>query len=85
MALGLALFTVGARPIPASEVALISLLEVVLGPLWVWIALSEQPPALTIVGGAIIVLAVLPLVTQRAEAERASPRLAYQSPTLPSG
>ena len=44
MALGLALFTAGARLIPASEAALISLLEVVLGPLWVWIAFSEQPP-----------------------------------------
>jgi len=42
MALCLALLTVGARLIPASEVALITLLEVVLGPLWVWLALSES-------------------------------------------
>ena len=64
MALGLALFTAGARLIPASEVALISLLEVVLGPLWVFIAIAEQPPVLTLVGGGIIIVAVLLLVTQ---------------------
>ena len=85
MALGLALFTAGARLIPASEVALIALLEVVLGPLWVWIVLSEQPPPLTLVGGGIIILSVLLLVTQRAEEEVVAPGVpAYQSPTLPS-
>lgn len=68
IALGLALFTVGARLIPASEVALISLLEIVLGPLWVWIVLSEQPPLLTILGGGVIVLAVLLLATRSAHA-----------------
>ena len=58
IALGLVLFTIGARLLPATEVALISLLEIVLGPLWVWIFLSEQPPALSLVGGGVIVLAV---------------------------
>ena len=43
MGLGLAFLTIGARLIPAAEVALITLLEVVLGPLWVWIAFSERP------------------------------------------
>ncbi len=75
MALGLALFTAGARLIPATEVALISLLEVVLGPLWVWIALSEQPPALTLVGGGLIIAAVLILVTQAAEPREVSRKL----------
>jgi drug/metabolite transporter (DMT)-like permease len=75
MALGLALFTAGARLIPASEAALISLLEVVLGPLWVWIALSEQPPLLTLVGGGVIILAVLLLATQSTERRELSRRL----------
>jgi drug/metabolite transporter (DMT)-like permease len=57
--LGLILLSVGARLIPAAEVALITLLEVVLGPLWVWIALSEQPSTATLVGGAIVLGAVL--------------------------
>jgi drug/metabolite transporter (DMT)-like permease len=59
MGLGLAFLTVGARLIPAVEVALITLLEIVLGPLWVWIALSETPSSMALVGGTIVVLAVL--------------------------
>jgi drug/metabolite transporter (DMT)-like permease len=57
--LGLALLTIGARLIPAAQVALISLLEVVLGPLWVWIAVSERPGTATLVGGAVVVAAIL--------------------------
>ena len=56
--LGLVLLTIGARLIPAAEVALITLLEIVLGPLWVWIFLSEQPGAATIAGGVIVLGAV---------------------------
>src|SRR5579884_3635008 len=56
--LGLVFFTIGGRLIPAAEVALITLLEVVLGPLWVWIFRSEQPGAATLVGGAIVLGAV---------------------------
>jgi drug/metabolite transporter (DMT)-like permease len=57
--LGLIFLTIGARLIPAAEVALITLLEIVLGPLWVWLALSEQPGATTLVGGGIVLAAVL--------------------------
>ncbi len=57
--LGLAFLTVGARLIPAAEVALITLLEVVLGPLWVWLALSERPSTTTLLGGAVVVSAVV--------------------------
>jgi drug/metabolite transporter (DMT)-like permease len=59
IALGLILFTAGARLIPAAQAGLISLLEVVLGPLWVWLIYSEKPDALTLVGGSVIVAAVL--------------------------
>jgi drug/metabolite transporter (DMT)-like permease len=57
--LGFALLTVGARLIPAAQVGLITLLEVVLGPLWVWLALDEQPSTLTLVGGAIVIAAIV--------------------------
>jgi drug/metabolite transporter (DMT)-like permease len=57
--LGLIFLTIGARLIPAAEVALITLLEIVLGPLWVWIALGEQPSATTLAGGAIVLAAVV--------------------------
>jgi drug/metabolite transporter (DMT)-like permease len=56
--LGLVLLTIGGRLIPAAEVALITLLEVVLGPLWVWAFLSEQPSAATLAGGAVVLAAV---------------------------
>ncbi|HET6551336.1 MAG TPA: DMT family transporter [Solirubrobacter sp.] len=57
--LGFALLTVGARLIPAAQVGLITLLEVVLGPVWVWLALDERPSTLTLVGGAIVVVAIV--------------------------
>jgi drug/metabolite transporter (DMT)-like permease len=57
--LGLVLLTLGARLIPAAQVALITLLEVVLGPLWVWLAVGEKPTTATLVGGAIVVVAVV--------------------------
>jgi RarD protein len=57
--LGLILFTIGARLIPAAQVALISLIEVVLGPMWVWLAIGERPGAATFIGGAIVVAAVI--------------------------
>ena len=57
--LGFALLTVGARLIPAAQVGLITLLEVVLGPLWVWLALDERPSALTLVGGGIVIVAIV--------------------------
>jgi drug/metabolite transporter (DMT)-like permease len=57
--LGFALLTVGARLIPAAQVGLITLLEVVLGPLWVWLALNERPTTLTLVGGAIVIVAIV--------------------------
>ena len=48
--LGFIFLTIGARLIPAGEVALITLLEIVLGPLWVWLFLSEGPSAATFTG-----------------------------------
>jgi drug/metabolite transporter (DMT)-like permease len=65
MGLGLAFLTAGARLLPASEVALITLLEVVLGPLWVWISVSETPVVPTLVGGAVVIAAVLLQTTDR--------------------
>jgi drug/metabolite transporter (DMT)-like permease len=76
--LGLAFLTMAARLIPAAEVALISLLEVVLGPLWVWLALSERPSTATLVGGVVVIAAV---VLQAAPAARGyQPRRSRSSP-----
>ena len=57
--LGLIFLSIGARLIPAAEVALITLLEIVLGPLWVWLALGEHPGTTTLIGGAIVLGAVV--------------------------
>jgi drug/metabolite transporter (DMT)-like permease len=59
MGVGLALLTVGARLIPPAQVAVISLLEIVLGPLWVWLAYQERPTAATVAGGVVVVAAVV--------------------------
>jgi drug/metabolite transporter (DMT)-like permease len=55
---GLVLFTLGARHVPVAELTLLSLTELALAPLWVWLALGEVPSAYTLAGGAIIVLAI---------------------------
>ncbi|MBV8449867.1 MAG: EamA family transporter [Hyphomicrobiales bacterium] len=57
-ALGLALFTVGARLLPAIETALIGSLDAPLAPLWVWFAFKETPSRSTLVGGLLVFVAV---------------------------
>jgi drug/metabolite transporter (DMT)-like permease len=56
---GLLLFTAGARLIPVAEASLIAVLESVLGPLWVWLAVGERPGTLSLVGGAVILSALI--------------------------
>jgi drug/metabolite transporter (DMT)-like permease len=57
--LGFVFLTIGGRLIPAGEVALITLLEIVLGPLWVWLILAERPASATLLGGGVVLAAVL--------------------------
>ena len=68
----MAFLTIGARLIPAAEVALITLLEVVLAPLWVWLTISERPAPAAIVGGAVVIFSVVLQTTQRTRAPVAS-------------
>jgi drug/metabolite transporter (DMT)-like permease len=77
MGLGLAFLTIGARLIPPAQVALISLLEVVLGPIWVWLAYDERPSAATLVGGAVVVAAVLVQAVGPVPAGRRAPSEAH--------
>jgi drug/metabolite transporter (DMT)-like permease len=71
--LGLIFLTIGARLIPAAEVALITLLEIVLGPIWVWLARGERPSATTLAGGAIVLGAVVFQAVAAPQAEPATP------------
>lgn len=79
MGVGLALLTVGARLLPPAEVALLSLLEVVLGPLWVWLAYSERPSTTTLVGGVVVTAGVVMQATASEE-----PLLGPERVTVPA-
>ena len=52
------LVTIAPRFIPAEEVNLFFLLETIIGPLWVWMIIKEQPSIETIQGGLIIILTI---------------------------
>lgn len=56
--LALTLFLAGARYAPAAEVALLSLVETVVGPIWAWVILSDAPDSRALIGGALVVGAV---------------------------
>lgn len=52
------LLILGPRYLPAPEVSMITLLEVILGPLLVWAVIGENPGSLTLIGGSVIVVTV---------------------------
>ena len=56
--LGLAVFTIGSKVVPAAELALLSMTEVLLGPLWVWLFIGETVSLYTLIGGSILMLAL---------------------------
>ena len=58
VAIPFVLVTIAPRFITAAEVNLFFLLETIIGPIWVWFVINEQPSAETIVGGAIIVITI---------------------------
>ncbi len=53
------LIILGPRYLPAPEVSLMLLLETVLGPIWVWLVVAEEPGRMTLAGGAIVVAALV--------------------------
>ena len=55
---GLVLYIMGSRVVPAGELALLSMSEVVLAPLWVWLFLSETVSLFTLVGGVLLLAAL---------------------------
>lgn len=58
LGLGLALFATGARLIPAALAALMGTFEPVLGPIWAWLVHGEIPSSRTLIGGAIVMVAL---------------------------
>jgi drug/metabolite transporter (DMT)-like permease len=55
LAAGLLLYMAALRRIPAARAALLGLLELVLGPIWVWLVDGERPGTLTLIGGAVVI------------------------------
>jgi len=58
LSLGMILFTRASRTVPAAQLALLALIEPMLGPLWVWLVVAEVPAAATVIGGGVILSAV---------------------------
>jgi drug/metabolite transporter (DMT)-like permease len=58
VAIPFVLVTIAPRFIPAAEVNLFFLLETIIGPIWVWLIIKEQPSLETIQGGAVIIITI---------------------------
>ncbi|MFN7269818.1 MAG: DMT family transporter [Cereibacter sp.] len=58
LATGMALYTLGSRVVPAAELTLLSMVEVLLAPVWVWLVLGETASAGTFLGGGILLVAI---------------------------
>ena len=58
LALGMALYTLGSRVVPAAELTLLSMAEVLLAPVWVWLVLGETAGGSTLTGGALVLGAI---------------------------
>ena len=57
--IGLPLFNLGHRSVPTAQISLLNMTEVVLAPVWVWIWPGEAPAGATLVGGALVIGAVI--------------------------
>ena len=57
--LGFIFITIGARKTPSALVGIIMLTEAILGPLWAWVFINENPPIVVLFGGSIVLFAVV--------------------------
>jgi len=55
---GLTIYTIGSKSVPAAELTLLSMTEVVLGPFWVWIVLGDVAGLYTLLGGTVLLAAI---------------------------
>ena len=58
VAIPFVLVTIAPRFIPAAEVNLFFLLETIIGPIWVWLVIKEQPSVETLLGGVVIIITI---------------------------
>ncbi len=71
MGLAMVLFIAGSKHVPAAELTLLTMLEVILSPIWVWLLFNEHPGYWTLIGGSIIMLGVF---IQAVGAKRSKPK-----------
>jgi drug/metabolite transporter (DMT)-like permease len=72
LALGLTLFVVGSRVLPSGQATLIGTLETPLMPFWVWLAFQEIPASRALVGGALVMGAVIADIVSDSRAQKPS-------------
>jgi len=58
---GFMLYTMAARYVTAAELSLLGLVEVIIGPIWVWLLFNEMPAIYTVIGGIFVLSAVVGL------------------------
>lgn len=56
---GMILYTLGSRVVPSAELTLLSNTEVLLAPFWVWLILHETASPATLLGGSVVLAAIL--------------------------
>ena len=56
---GFIFITIGAKSTPSALVGIIMLSEAVFGPFWAWLIINESPPISVLIGGSIVIFAVL--------------------------
>lgn len=72
VALGLTLFMLGSRLLPSGQATLIATLETPLMPFWVWLAFQEVPSSRALLGGALVMGAVIADIVSDTRAQRQS-------------
>ena len=71
---GVVMLTIGARSVPAAEILVLAMSEVVLAAIWVWLAFGEVPSILTLVGGTIVLGSIAAQATIGMRGVRVPPR-----------
>ena len=59
LAFGFICITIGSRTTPSTTVGLLMLTETLFAPIWVWLFLNEIPPLSVIIGGVVIIVAII--------------------------
>jgi drug/metabolite transporter (DMT)-like permease len=59
LAFGFICITIGSRTTPSTTIGLLMLTETLFAPIWVWLFLNEIPPFSVLIGGAVIISAII--------------------------